>query len=76
MVSIELPKNMVIVGAGAIGVEFAYFYQTMGTQVTLIEFFDTILPLEDKEVGKTLEKIYTKRNDYFNVLQSIVYKNR
>ena len=61
MVLPELPKNMVIVGAGAIGVEFAYFYQTMGTQVTLIEFFDTILPLEDKEVGKTLEKIYTKK---------------
>lgn len=55
------PKNMVIVGAGAIGVEFAYFYQTLGTQVTLIEFMDTILPLEDKEVGKALEKIYTKK---------------
>jgi dihydrolipoamide dehydrogenase len=55
-----LPKTMVIVGAGAIGVEFAYFYQSMGAQVTLIEFFDTILPSEDKEVGKTLEKIYSK----------------
>lgn len=61
MVLPELPKNMVIVGAGAIGVEFAYFYQTMGAQVTLIEFFDTILPLEDKEVGKALEKIYAKK---------------
>jgi len=61
MVLPELPKKMVIVGAGAIGVEFAYFYQTLGTAVTLIEFFDTILPVEDKEVGKTLEKIYTKK---------------
>lgn len=55
------PENMVIVGAGAIGVEFAYFYHTMGTKVTLIEFFDTILPNEDKEVGKTLEKLYSKK---------------
>jgi len=61
MVLPELPKKMVIVGAGAIGVEFAYFYQTLGTAVTLIEFFDTILPVEDKEVGKTLEKIYAKK---------------
>ncbi len=61
MVLPAFPKTMVIVGAGAIGVEFAYFYQTMGTQVTLIEFFDTILPVEDKEVGKALEKIYTKK---------------
>jgi dihydrolipoamide dehydrogenase len=55
------PKTMVIVGAGAIGVEFAYFYQTLGTQVTLIEFMDTILPVEDKEIGKLVEKIYTKK---------------
>lgn len=61
MILTELPETMVIVGAGAIGVEFAYFYHTLGTQVTLIEFFDTILPVEDKEVGKTLEKIYTKK---------------
>lgn len=55
------PKSMVIVGAGAIGVEFAYFYQAMGTSVTLIEFFDSVLPNEDKEVGKTLEKLYIKK---------------
>lgn len=55
------PENMVIVGAGAIGVEFAQFYHTLGTKITLIEFFDTILPNEDKEVGKTLEKIFTKK---------------
>lgn len=61
MVLQDLPKQMVIVGAGAIGVEFAYFYQTMGTQVTLIEFADSILPLEDKESGKLLEKIFVKK---------------
>jgi dihydrolipoamide dehydrogenase len=61
MVLKTLPQKMVIVGAGAIGVEFAYFYNTLGVDVTLIEFFDTILPVEDKEVGKALEKIYTKK---------------
>jgi dihydrolipoamide dehydrogenase len=57
----EQPGDMVIVGAGAIGVEFAYFYHTLGTIVTLIEYMDAILPLEDTEIGKTLEKIYTKK---------------
>ena len=61
MVLEKLPQKMAIVGAGAIGVEFAYFYNTLGVDVTLIEFFDTILPVEDKEVGKALEKIYTKK---------------
>lgn len=61
MVLETLPQKMVIVGAGAIGVEFAYFYNTLGVDVTLIEFFDTILPVEDKDVGKALEKIYTKK---------------
>lgn len=54
------PKNMVIVGAGAIGVEFAYFYHTIGTEVTLVELQDTILPVEDEEIGKELAKIYKK----------------
>ncbi|MFN8237321.1 MAG: dihydrolipoyl dehydrogenase [Chitinophagales bacterium] len=68
MILEKQPESMVIVGAGAIGVEFAYFYQTLGTKVTLIEFFDTILPNEDKEVGKTLEKIYIKKG--MNILTS------
>ncbi|MDB5227528.1 MAG: hypothetical protein JWN78_1721 [Bacteroidota bacterium] len=55
------PKKMIIVGAGAIGVEFAYFYQTMGTEVILVEFLDSILPIEDKEVARTLEKIFVKK---------------
>jgi dihydrolipoamide dehydrogenase len=54
------PKRMVIVGAGAIGVEFAYFYQTLGTQVTIVELQKTLVPIEDEDVGKELGKIYKK----------------
>lgn len=55
------PKKMVICGAGAIGVEFAYFYNTIGTEVTLVELLDTLVPVEDKEIGKELGKIYKKK---------------
>ena len=55
------PKKMVIVGAGAIGVEFAYFYNTIGTEVTLVELQKTLVPLEDTDVGKELGKIYKKK---------------
>jgi dihydrolipoamide dehydrogenase len=54
------PKKMVVVGSGAIGTEFAYFYNTIGTEVTLIEYLPNILPVEDEEVGKQLERIYKK----------------
>ena len=54
------PKRMVIVGAGAIGIEFAYFYHTIGTEVTVVELQKTILPVEDEEIGKELAKIYKK----------------
>ncbi|MEX0594404.1 MAG: dihydrolipoyl dehydrogenase [Balneolaceae bacterium] len=60
------PKKMVICGAGAIGVEFAYFYNTIGTEVTLVELMDSLVPVEDKEVGKELGKIYKKKG--INVL--------
>src|SRR5690606_29805525 len=56
----NLPNKMVVVGSGAIGIEFAYFYSTMGTEVTIVEFMDRIVPIEDAEVSKTLEKIYKK----------------
>jgi dihydrolipoamide dehydrogenase len=56
----KLPETMAIIGSGAIGTEFAYFYQSMGTQVTLIEYFDSIVPLEDKEVSKQLERSFKK----------------
>ena len=56
----KIPKKMVVVGSGAIGIEFAYFYATMGTEVTIVEFLDRIVPVEDAEVSKTLEKLYKK----------------
>jgi dihydrolipoamide dehydrogenase len=55
-----MPKSMVIVGSGAIGCEFAYFYNTMGCKVTLIEYLPNILPLEDEEVSKQLERSFKK----------------
>jgi dihydrolipoamide dehydrogenase len=56
----KLPKTMVVVGSGAIGVEFAYFYATMGTKVTIVEFLPNIVPVEDEEVSKQLEKSFKK----------------
>lgn len=54
------PKSMVVVGAGAIGVEFAYFYNSIGTKVTIIEFMDRLVPVEDEEISKELEKNFKK----------------
>ena len=56
-----LPKSIVIVGAGAIGVEFAYFYNAFGTEVTLVEMLPNVLPIEDEEVSKTLERSFKKQ---------------
>ena len=55
------PKDLIIIGAGAIGIEFAYFYNVFGTKVTIIEMMENILPIEDKEVSETLEKNFKKR---------------
>lgn len=54
------PKSMVIVGSGAIGSEFAYFYNSIGTQVTLVEFLSEVVPNEDEEVSKTLARNFKK----------------
>lgn len=54
------PETMVVVGSGAIGSEFAHFYQTIGTQVILVEFMPTIVPNEDKEVASTLQRVFKK----------------
>jgi len=54
------PKKMVVVGSGAIGVEFAYFYHTIGTEVTVVEFLPSLVPLEDEEVSKQLERSFKK----------------
>jgi dihydrolipoamide dehydrogenase len=56
----EQPKSLIIIGAGAIGVEFAYFYNAIGTQVTLLEMMPQILPLEDTEVVGTVKKSFEK----------------
>jgi len=60
MVLDKKPESMVIVGSGAIGVEFAYFYHSMGTKVTIVEFMPNIVPNEDEEISKQLEKSYKK----------------
>jgi dihydrolipoamide dehydrogenase len=54
------PKKLIVVGSGAIGIEFAYFYNAMGTDVTIVEFVDRIAPVEDYEVSKLLEKSFKK----------------
>lgn len=54
------PESILVVGSGAIGAEFANFYHTIGTQVTLVEFLPTVVPLEDEEVAKQLERCFKK----------------
>ena len=56
----EQPKSMIVVGSGAIGIEFADFYNSMGTKVTVVEFLPNIVPLEDEEVSKHVEKSLKK----------------
>jgi dihydrolipoamide dehydrogenase len=56
----EQPKSMVVVGSGAIGSEFANFYQSLGTEVTLVEFLPRIVPNEDEEISKQLERSFKK----------------
>ena len=54
------PKKLIVVGSGAIGIEFAYFYNAMGTEVTIVEFQDRIVPVEDEEISKQLERSFKK----------------
>lgn len=61
MVLPKLPKSMIVVGSGAIGVEFAYVYNSMGTKVTIVEFMPRIVPVEDEDISKELEKMYKKK---------------
>jgi dihydrolipoamide dehydrogenase len=61
MVLPKQPKEMLIIGSGAIGMEFAYFYHTIGTKVTIVEFMNRILPIEDEEVSKTMLMNYKKK---------------
>ncbi len=61
MILPQQPKSMIVVGSGAIGSEFAYFYNSMGTKVTIVEFMPRIVPVEDEEISKELEKQYKKQ---------------
>src|SRR5471030_1367715 len=61
LASKELPKSVIIVGAGAIGVEFAYFYNAFGSKVTIVEMLPQILPVEDEEVSKALHRAFEKQ---------------
>ena len=56
----KMPKKMVIVGSGAIGVEFAYFYKSMGVDVTVVEYMENIVPLEDADISKELRRSFKK----------------
>jgi len=60
MILPKKPKSMIVVGSGAIGIEFAYFYNSIGTAVTVVEYLDNIVPLEDEEVSKQLGRILKK----------------
>src|SRR5690606_25176896 len=62
------PESLVVVGSGAIGVEFAYFYKAIGTKVTVVEYLDRIVPVEDEEISKQLERSLKKAG--INVLTS------
>ena len=57
----DAPKSIVIVGGGAVGVEFASFFQDIGTQVTLLEYLPSLVPLEDRDVSQLIERSFTKR---------------
>ncbi|MFB9052259.1 dihydrolipoyl dehydrogenase [Formosa undariae] len=54
------PKKMIVVGSGAIGVEFAYFYNSMGTDVTIVEYLPNVVPVEDEDISKQLERSFKK----------------
>ncbi|TRW25842.1 dihydrolipoyl dehydrogenase [Flavobacterium zepuense] len=60
MVLPEQPKSMIVVGSGAIGVEFAHFYNSMGTQVTIVEFMPNVVPVEDEDISKQFERSLKK----------------
>jgi dihydrolipoamide dehydrogenase len=67
LASKTFPKSVVIVGAGAIGVEFAYFYNAFGSKVTLVEMLPQVLPVEDEEISKTLARSFEKQGIVLHV---------
>ncbi len=67
LASTTLPKSVIIVGAGAIGIEFAYFYNAFGSAVTVVEMLPQVLPVEDEEVSKTLQRSLEKQGISFRL---------
>ncbi|HEY3639004.1 MAG TPA: dihydrolipoyl dehydrogenase, partial [Rhizomicrobium sp.] len=61
MVPTEFPKSLIVIGSGAIGIEFASFYRTLGSEVTVIEVLDRVLPVEDEEISQFAAKAFTKQ---------------
>jgi dihydrolipoamide dehydrogenase len=68
MILPKQPKSMIVVGSGAIGIEFAYFYNSIGTKVTVVEFLDNIVPLEDEDISKQLNRTLKKQG--INIMTS------
>jgi dihydrolipoamide dehydrogenase len=62
----EIPKSLVIVGAGAVGVEFASIYRSFDCEVTIVEMLPRLVPVEDEEVSKELARVYRKRGINFH----------
>jgi dihydrolipoamide dehydrogenase len=65
------PKSMVIVGSGAIGMEFAYFYNAFGTEVTVVEMLDRILPIEDADISKVADRAFSKQGITFHTATTV-----
>ena len=75
----EIPKSITIIGAGAIGVEFAYFYNAFGSKVSIVEAQNHLLPLEDTDISKALEKSFKTQNIDLHLsakVESIDVKNK
>jgi len=68
----EQPKSLLAIGAGAIGMEFGYFLSTLGTQVTVVEVMDQVLPVEDAEIAKVVEREFTKRGVAIKLATKVV----
>src|SRR6202030_1323440 len=62
----EVPKSLVIVGAGAVGVEFASIFRSFGSEVTIIEMLPRLVPVEDEEISRELARVYRKRGITFH----------
>ena len=70
------PKSITIVGSGAIGIEFAYFYNSMGTDVTIIEYMPNIAPIEDEDISKELQKSFKKKGIKILTSSEVVAVNK